>query len=397
MLSSKPGTGLTRSLVALFSAAAAVAVANLYYAQPLLPLMAATWGLSAQRAASTAMLTQAGYALGLLLIVPLGDRYERRRLITLMLLLASAALLAVGVSPTPEWLFAASFLMGAATITPQLLLPFAADLAPVSERGRIVGTVVSGIIVGILLARTLSATIAAMAGWRVVYFAAAALGILLAAVLRLRLPRSVPHATGTGYAALMSSLFTLLREQPVLRRSAFYSAMSFGAFSAFWSSMPFLLKGPPYHYGTATIGLFGLIGASGTLVAPMAGRWSDRGYSRRVTAGGLLLVLAAYLLLWADPNHLASFITGMLLLDAGTVASQTANQTRVYALLPEARNRINTVYMTVFFIGGALGSYAGAWGWSAMGWTGCSIAACSFIGAALVVFAARERRQPPRP
>ncbi len=357
--------------------------------------MAATWNLSPKAVASTVTLTQMGYALGLLLIVPLGDRVERRRLICTMLCLASVALVAVGLSPSPAWLLSASLLMGVLNITPQLLLPLAAGLAPPGEGGRVVGTVVSGIIGGVLIARTASGTLGQFYGWRVVYFAAAAVNLLLAVMLRSELPEMVAGNPGMRYPALLRSLVSLLRDHPALRLSSFLSAMSFGAFSAFWTVVPFLLKGEPYRYGTATIGLFGLIGATGTLIAPLSGRLADRGHSSRAIAGGLLAMLAAFTTLWIAPYTLVLFVIAMIAMDGGTIANQTANQHRVYGLAPEARNRLNTVYMVMFFLGGSLGSFAGSWGWTLWGWGGCCAVACTFILAALIVFTYCDRLVKP--
>jgi predicted MFS family arabinose efflux permease len=382
---------MSRRLVAILAVAAGVAVANLYYAQPLLPMIASTWGLSARAVASMVTFAQMGYAVGLLLVVPLGDKFERRGLILTMLGLVSVALLAVAVAMTPAWLMMASFAVGVTTITPQLVVPFAAHLAGPQRRGRVVGTVMSGLLVGILVARTMSGALGAWLGWRAVYVVAAGLMVALAALLARELPRSEPATPDLNYIDLLRSLGRLIREEPILRSSSFYGAMSFAAFSAFWNVLPFLLSGAPYHYGTAVIGLFGLIGATGITVAPLAGRMADRGHAVAVIGAGLAISLAGYALLWAFPYHLAALITGILIIDFGITANQISNQWRIYSIRPEARNRINTVYMVSYFVAGSIGSFLGAWGWTAAGWSGYCYVAAGFIAIALGVFAINSR------
>jgi len=378
---------MSRRLIAILAVAAGVAVANLYYAQPLLPMIAATWGLSARAVASMVTFAQMGYAVGLLLVVPLGDKLERRRLILTMLGLVTFALLAIAAARNPVWLMIASFAMGVTTITPQLVVPFAAHLAGARQRGRVVGSVMSGLLVGILVARTVSGALGAWLGWRAVYVVAAGLMLVLAALLARELPRSEPESTGLSYYALLLSLAQLLRDEPILRASSFYGGMSFAAFSAFWNVLPFLLTGKPYLYGTAVIGLFGLIGATGITVAPLAGRMADRGHAVAVIGAGLAISLAGYTLLWALPMHLPALIAGIVIIDFGITSNQISNQWRIYSIRPEARNRINTVYMVSYFVAGSLGSYLGAWGWTAGGWSGYCYVAAAFITVALVVFA----------
>lgn len=382
---------MKRRTVAVLAIAAGVAVANLYYAQPLLPMIASTWGLDARSVASMVTFAQMGYACGLLFLVPLGDKFERRRLILTMLGLVSLALLAVAAAQSPAWLMAASFAVGVTTITPQLVVPFAAHLAGPEKRGRVVGTVMSGLLVGILLARTLSGALGAWLGWRAVYVVAAGLMIALAAMLARELPRGEPANPHLNYGELLRSLAALVREEPVLRASSFYGAMSFAAFSAFWNVLPFLLSAPPYRYGTAVIGLFGLIGATGITVAPIAGRIADRGHALAAIGAGLVISLAGYGLVFAFPQSLAALIAGIIIIDMGITSNQISNQSRIYSIRPEARNRINTVYMVSYFVAGSLGSYLGAWGWTAGGWSGYCYIAMGFIGFALATFAINSR------
>src|SRR3954471_860089 len=270
-----------------------LAVANLYYAQPLLADMGRYFGTTDRRMGLVAMLSQVGYALGLLLFVPLGDRLERRSFILTMLGAVTVALLGVAVAPSFAWLSAASLAVGVTTITPQLLVPFAAHLADPEERGRVVGTVMSGLLIGILAARTISGLVGEYLGWRAMYGVAAAVMVALALAMRALLPRSQPEDSGMSYLGLLRSIGGLLREEPVLRQSCLFGAMSFGAFSAFWTTLAFFLARPPYEYGSDVVGLFGLIGIAGAVAASVAGRLADRYHPRRTIAVGLGLMIGS--------------------------------------------------------------------------------------------------------
>lgn len=379
-------SGLSPALTWTMSIGAGVSVANLYFIQPLLALIGAEFHIPASGAGALATVTQIGYALGMLLLVPLGDSIEKRKLILIMLALVAAALLATGLAPGLPWLFAASLAVGVTTITPQLIVPFAAHLAPSEQRGRVVGTVMSGLFVGILLARSFSGLIAARFGWRVVYYLAAILSLVLLAAFRALLPRSEPMSGNLSYRELLVSLVDLLRREPILRTSSVFGALAFGAFSGFWTVLPFFLAGPPYHYGSGRVGMFALIGVTGIVVAPLAGRLADRGKSRLAIGCGLAVMLAAYALLAFEGQHLAMLVLGLIMLDLGTTANHISNQSRVYSLHPEARNRLNTVYMFLYFVGGALGSFAGVMGWTRGGWLGFCATASAFLVVALVVF-----------
>jgi len=358
-----------------------LAVANLYYSQPLLPEIARDLGATEAQVGSAAALTQAGYGLGMLLLVPLGDAVERRRLILVMLAAAAVALVGTAFVTGVGGLGAAAFAVGLTSVAPQLLVPFAAHLAPPERRGQVVGTVMGGLLLGILLSRTASGLLAAAVGWRGVFGIAAGVSLALAAALRLTLPFSRP-AGGLGYVDLLRSLPRLVREEPVLRESCVYGAAGFWAFSAFWTTLAFFLAGPAYGYGSRAAGLFGLAGAAGAAAAPLVGRLGDR-VSPRLTVGlGLGTVLFAYILLWAAGTRLGGLIAGVVLLDLGAQAAHVSNQSRIFALRPEARNRLNTVYMVAFFAGGWAGSSAAAYAWSAWGWGGvCGVALAAVVPA----------------
>src|SRR4051794_31779216 len=238
----------------------------------------------------------------------------------------TVALLAIAAAPSFAWLAAASLAVGFTTVTPQLLVPFAAHLAAPEERGRVVGTVMSGLLVGVLGARTVSGVVGEHLGWRAVYALAAAVTVALALALRALLPRSEPQASGLSYAALLRSLGGLLRDEPVLRQSCLFGAASFGAFSAFWTTLAFFLSGPPYHYGSDEIGLMGLVGVAGALAASASGRLADRLRPRLLIGAGLALMLLAYGLLGTLGDHLAWLVVGVILLDLGAQAAHISNQ-----------------------------------------------------------------------
>ena len=255
--------------------ACGITVANLYYNQPLLALLADDFNTSAHEIGLIPTLTQVGYALGILLLVPMGDLIERRKLIVIMTGLTALALASAAIAPNLDWLIIASFVIGTTTIAAQIIVPFATQLVKPNERGKAVGTVMSGLFIGILLARTVSGFVGGALGWRAVYWLGSGLMIGLAAVMAKVLPVSQPSVQ-MSYARLMRSLLHLLKTQPRLQRASLIGAMTFGAFSAFWSTLAFLLEQPPYHYGSEVVGLFGLVGVVGAAAAPVVGKVADR-------------------------------------------------------------------------------------------------------------------------
>ncbi len=331
------------------------------------------------------MLTQAGYAAGLVLFVPLGDITERRRLIALLLLAVAAALAIAASSPTAGVLAAASFAIGVTTVVPQLILPFAAGMSAPAVRGRVVGQVVSGLLVGILAGRVVAGAVGHWAGWRAMFAAAAVAMVALAAALRLMLPLAPPANDALSYGGLLRSLGTIFRTEPVIRDAALLGALTFASFSAFWTTLAFRLAEPPLRYGSATAGAFGLIGLVGAVAAPLAGRMADRRSPRRTVGAGLFVNVAAWLVMLAGGHTLIGLAAGVILLDAGTQVAQVSNQARVYALAAETHGRLNTIYMTCYFIGGSLGSAAATLAWGAWRWNGvCAVA----LGALAVALAA---------
>jgi predicted MFS family arabinose efflux permease len=356
--------------------------------------IAADFHVSEGRAGLAATLSQVGYGIGILTIVPLGDFRERRGLALTTLGATTLLALAMAVAPSFGLLCVASLALGVATCTPQLLVPFAATLARPEERGRTVGFVMSGLLLGILLARTASGFIGAHLGWRAVYLIAAVLMVGLAVMVRALLPESRSGNEPVRYGRLLHSLGALIREEPVLRESAVYGACLFGSFSAFWTTLSFHLAGPPFDMGVknagSAAGLFGLVGAAGALVAPIAGRMADQGGPRRTIAMGILVTMGSFAVMLVP--SITMLVLGVLLMDVGVQAAQISNQSRVYALRPEARNRLNTVYMTTYFVGGSLGSVLGAWAWERWGWPGVCAVGVGFALAALAMFFATRKR-----
>ncbi|MFT4247761.1 MAG: MFS transporter [Pseudomonas sp.] len=372
---------LPRGLVLLMAMATGLAVASNYYAQPLLEILAREFDIDVGHAGLVVTTAQLAYAAGLLLIVPLGDRLERRALIVGLYALSAVGLLVSARAHGLGLLLVGTLLTGASSVCAQILVPFAATLAAPHERGRVIGTVMSGLLLGILLARTASGLLAGVGGWQTIYWVAAALILLVAGLLWRGLPAHPGQAT-LAYPRLVGSVLALLRDEPVLRARAVLGGLLFAGFSIFWTTLAFLLAGPDYGYGTATIGLFGLIGAAGALAANLSGKLSDQGAGHWVTWGGLLMLLAAWALLAAAPHSLAALIGGVLLLDVAVQGVHIGNQSVIYRLDPAARNRITSAYITCYFIGGAAGSSAGASAYALAGWNGVVA-----VGAALAVLA----------
>jgi predicted MFS family arabinose efflux permease len=354
--------------------------------QPLLAAMARTFSVSAGMIGLVAMLTQVGTAIGMLVFVPLGDSRDRRALLTALLSGATVALCGVATAQNLIWISIASFAVGACGAAVHVIVPFAAQLAPENSRGQVLGTVFSGLLVGILLARTFSGVVASYFGWRSVYAIAAVgmLGLLL--LLRARLPKVAPQSDLT-WPVLMRSLVDLVRDYPALRESAFLGAALLCVFSAFWTTLVFLLQTPPYHYGSSVAGLFGLVGAAGALCAPLVGRFADRRGPRYTILLALVTTLASFLLLGVLGKVMAGLIAGVVLLDVGVQSGHVANQTRIYALDATARSRLNTVYMFCYFSGGSLGSWLGAICWEYKGWTAVCALGVAVLVVALAVFA----------
>jgi predicted MFS family arabinose efflux permease len=372
-------------LIGLLAVSAGATVANLYYSQPILGTIASQFNVSTSAASLIVTCTQLGYALSLLLVVPLGDIFERRKLIVVTTAGSALLLVAVALSPGFHWMLLTSFLLGAASVAPQLVVPYSAGLVGIERRGRVVGTVMSGLLVGILLSRSLSGLLAAAAGWRTVYWTSAGLALGLSIVLRWCLPAQRPeNELAPHYGQLLASLWDVARTQPILRRHSVIGACGFGAFSVFWTTLVFHLASLPGHYGSSVAGLFGLLGVAGALAAPIAGRLADRHDARLVNGTALALVVVAFLLMGVAGRSLFALAVGVVLMDAGVQGSHISNQTRIFGLNATLRNRVNSVYMVVYFIGGACGSALGSWAWAHGGWGGVCWCGGAFGAAGLL-------------
>lgn len=375
---------LSSGLVWLMAGASGMAAANLYYNQPLLGDIGRELGAMGSALGWVPTMTQVGYAAGMLLIVPLGDSLERRRVIVTMTVLVSLALMGAALAPSLAWMVAASFAVGITTVVPQLLVPFAAHLAPATERGRVVGTVMSGLLIGILLSRTAAGFIGTHLGWRAMFWIGAGLMLVMAGVLRLALP-SQEAVAAMPYGALLRSIGGLVREEPVLRLHSLLGALTFGSFGAFWATLALYLQSLPEHYGPQTAGLFGVVGVAGAAAAPLVGRYADVRGDRKINALAIGVLLASFVVLALLGQWLWGIALGVILLDLGAQSNHISNQTRVYALRPEARSRLNTVYMVTYFVGGAAGAWLGTTAWVRFGWMGVCLVGGGFALVALGV------------
>jgi predicted MFS family arabinose efflux permease len=384
---------MSRSLIALFAIATGQAVASNYLAQPLLEAIRRDFGVTAGLAGLIVTVAQLGYAVGLVLLLPLGDLFERRRLITALAAITAVFLAAAALAPSLGLFLAAAGLIGFTSVMAQILVPFAAGLSPEDERGRVVGIVMSGLLLGILLARTVSGLVAQVAGWRAVYGVAATLMAVQMIVLYKRLP-TFRQRVSLSYPRLLGSVLEIARAEPVLRWRAVYGALSFAAFSVLWTTLAFLLSGPHYGYGEATIGLFGLVGATGATAATLAGRFSDRGWKNRLTGLSSLLLLVSFLFIWRGATSLGALLVGIIVLDVGAQALHITNQSEVYRLQPDARSRINAFYMVSCFIGAAAGSATAAFAYGTDGWNGVCILGAGFGMASIVWWAIEFVRRP---
>jgi predicted MFS family arabinose efflux permease len=391
------GHGLTPGLVRLMAVTCAVTVANLYYAQPLLHSIGDSLHVGQGSASLLVTVGQLGYAAGLLLIVPAGDIMRRRPLLT-GLLACSAVTLAIGaLAPSLPLLEAAIALCCVTSVVVQMLVPYAATLASDSERSRVIGTLMGGLLIGILVSRTFAGVVAGLAGWRAVYGIAAVLMALTAVTLRRALPDHGPQLA-IGYREQLRGVLDVARAEPALRWRSLIAACGFGSFACFWTTVTFLLSSPQYGFSQLDIGLFALVGAAGAVTSLAAGRVLDKRQALRWPASGaaLGLLAAAYLPIGLGGAHpgavgLALLVIGVLLMDACVQGSHVINQSVIYDLLPEARSRLTTVYITTMFAGGALGSAAGAQAYARWGWTGATLVAAAFPVLGLLCWLACRR------
>lgn len=376
---------LSRSNVIFMAGVTGVIVANLYYCQPLVPLIAKEFGVSLDKAGSLTYLTQGGYAFGIFLMIPLGDKFERKSQVLITAFLASICLGLSAVLNNFFWLQVISFALGMFSVVPQLLLPMAASLSSDSQRGKTIGTVVSGLLIGILFSRTISGFIGQWLGYKGMFLIATLVGLIICVMVYFLLPEDKPNFKGS-IGSLYSSLFGIIKQEPVLREATLISSLAFAQFGMFWTTMVLLLNGDPFNYDTALIGAFGIIGAVGALAAPLVGKVGGSGGARRLIGYGIMMTFLSFVVFAFSGESLFGIIIGIVLIDLGLQTIHVSNQTRIYALSAMARNRINTVYMSFSFLGTAFGSAFGLSLWKYFSWTGVCIGAMILSLISYVIF-----------
>ncbi|MFG1807553.1 MFS transporter [Streptomyces sp. NPDC049040] len=370
--------GMSRGLLLLMSVATGLAVAGNYFTQPLLDLIGRELGLGPSLAALTVTAAQGGYALGLILLVPLGDLVERRRLAVSLYAATAVFLLMSATAANGKVLLVSTALTALTSVGAQVVVPFAVTLAPPDERGRVIGTVMTGLLFGALLARTASGLLSELGGWRTAYWVNAVLMALMAVLLRLFLPRLGGEGGHLSYPGLLRSTVASFRYEPLLRSRAGIAALSMASFNVLWTALTFLLVQSPYRWSASAIGMFGLVGAAGALTASVAGRLADRGHVQIVTGAGTVLLLASWAAIAAGARSLVWLLVGVIVLDLAHKAVLNSNQNIIFALRPEARNRINSAFSTAFFLGGAVGSALTSVVWVHSGWTGVCVLGAIF-------------------
>ncbi|MGG3505909.1 MFS transporter [Paenibacillus lautus] len=381
-------------IMLILAVACGLIVANLYYTQPFVESISSSIGLSSGAAGVIVTLTQIGYGIGLLFIVPLGDLLENRKLVVTLLILTAVVLIFAAAARNAALFLAASLFIGVGSVAAQILVPYAAHLSPEETRGRNVGNVMSGLLLGIMLARPVSSLVENYFGWHAIFMMSSAILFVLALVLIKVLPARKPQTTD-HYPAIISSMLQLLKTTPILRRRALYHAFLFGMFSLFWTTVPLVLTSPLYHFSSAGVALFALAGVSGAAAAPLAGRFADKGLIRPATGISIVLVILSGLLpiVFAGGSLLSIVILVLaaILLDMGVSANLVLGQRAIFSLGAEVRSRLNGLYMAIFFAGGAIGSAAGGWAYAMGGWKAAMWLGVLFPALALLYFLTERR------
>lgn len=377
----KENQGLPASLLWTLAIIAGISVANLYYNQPLLNLISRDLHISEFTANMIAMITQIGYAIGLLFIIPLGDLYKRRNIILVNFSILVLSLLTTALSPTIYLILPASLLTGICSVMPQIFIPIAAQFSTPETKGRNVGIVLSGLLTGILASRVVSGITGEYLGWRFIFFVAAALMVISMIVIMRVLP-DIPSNFKGKYSDLMKSLFSLIAEYPQLRISSLRAGIAFGSFLALWTTLAFKMEQAPFFAGNNIVGLLGLCGIAGAITASFIGKYINTLGVKRLNYIGCGLIFAAWFSVYSGQNSYTGIIAGILLIDIGMQCIQLSNQATLFSLNPKASNRINTIFMTTYFTGGSLGTFLAGTFWHWFGWTGVAgtglmLAACS--------------------
>ncbi len=390
------GSTLTSGRIILTAAACALAVATPYYNQPMLPLVRESFGPDAGNGGAIATLTQVGYAAGLFLFVPLGDKLDYRRLIFTLLLANIVSLTVSAFAASLGVLLWASFAVGLTAPAAQIIIPAIGGLATPDERGKIIGILLTGLSSGVLLGRVISGVVSAHFGWRAMFCVAALLDIALIVIVWRLFPFRRPAAS-IEYGRLLRSMMALYLREPALRVASASGFLFFGAYNAIWGPLALLLSRPPYGFGADIVGVFGLASLAGLATSPAIGRLTDRFGPRTVAGAGSLVIMVAFGLISGTEQRLYLLIAGMALLDVGHRAGLVANQASIYSLNPDARSRLNTVFMSFFFIGGAAGTALGTEAGAIAGWKGLAFLGCGFAALAAIIHAAGGRRSARSP
>lgn len=393
---SPPPQVLTSGLTVLLAVSVGLVVANLYYIQPLMGEIARGYNVPDATIGHAVTMGQAGLAFGTLTILPLGDVSDRRKLIIWSCVGSALSLILMAFAPDAIIFLAANFLLGFTSIATHLQISYAAHIASPEKRGHAVGAVMSGLLVGIIIARTISGFLGAWYGWRFVLFVAAAATFALAFVMRLVLPRDyVTHSF--RYGELLASMPRLYSTQPVLRSSCIYGALSFAIFNAVWATLTFYLESPVFRMDSQSIGLFGLVAISGAIIANLAGRLTTLVKPVSIIAFALIILVAAFGVMLGWGATVAGMVMGMVMMDIGVQATHVGNQTRVHNLNPAMRNRLHTLYMVTYFIGGSVGSALGTWSYSRWSWPGLCFTCISLASTALLFWWMRRWADSKKP
>lgn len=398
--SSRDLPSVPQALIPLLGFSVGAIAANLYYAQPLISLIAKSLELSAGVAGLVTTLTQIGYGLGVLFIVPLGDLVENRKLILSLLVLATVALTGLALSTKLIPYFVAAFSVGLGTSAVQVIVPYASHLTHESIRGRVVGNLMSGLMIGIMLSRPIASFLTDLFSWHAVFFLSASIMCALTIVLYYFLPENKPASKNITYTSLIASMGHLFLDTPILRRRAIYQAFLFGAFCLFWTSTPLLLAGPEFNLSQTGIALFALAGLAGAVVAPLAGKYADRGLIKKATTYAMISASLSFIMTRifeaGSPLSLAFLVLAAILLDAGVTANLVLGQRSIFSLKPEHRSRLNGLYVATIFVGGAFGSMAGAWAYSHGGWKLASTVGFCLPACALFYFSTEYFTKKPK-
>ncbi len=374
---SSPKPTLTPFLLWLMTISSGLIIANNYYNQPLLSMMAKDFGISEAQVSTIPMLTQMGYATGLLIIIPLGDMFRRKRMIQIDFIFIVLALAGMYLSRNVNWLFPLSFIIGFTSVIPQIFIPIAAELSLPEKKTAAVGQVMSGLLIGILLSRVISGFVGIWLGWRVMYLFATITMVMLWVLISWKLPEIYPHYKGS-YRQLMQSVWKLARGEKILRLASFRGATGFAAFSAFWTTLVFHLENPPFFAGSDVAGMFGLVGGIGALAAAFVGKLTIKTSSERIIFYSILMMMLGWGCFYGGATTYTGLVAGVILIDMGLQSMHVMNQSAIFSINTSASNRINTVYMTSYFIGGSIGTLLAAQAWSVWQWNGVIVVGTVF-------------------